>query len=285
MDVQAAFETDPKLSHAPMVQCCVLSNIENSHRRPVYDIQWMPPQLEVSNCVCVRACVRACVRDVCDVCVCVCVYVSTYVRTCISCSSMHACVACVCVCVCAPFCLHSVRIYLCSFKFVCICVNTWMCTALCPSTVLDMLFLSVWSSFRLIQRVAKLWRAMNRLKPSACSWSLPVQMGMLQTVTPSRLHTYVRMHILVLPLQRTVMFWDLRPPPPKPGTKPPDPSVPSHLHLNLTWKPFIKVRTYLPTYINRYTLGRDCHCTAYSTVLYIQYNTYVHYTQYCIFIK
>ena len=116
MDVQAAFETDPKLSHAPMVQCCVLSNIENSHRRPVYDIQWMPPQLEVSSCVCVCACVLACVcacvrACVCDVCVCVracvrvcamclcvCVYVSTYVRTCISCSNRHACVACVCVC-------------------------------------------------------------------------------------------------------------------------------------------------------------------------------------------
>ena len=104
MDVQAAFETDPKLSHAPMVQCCVLSNIENSHRRPVYDIQWMPPQLEVSSCVCVCACLRACVRacvcvcDVSDVCVCVCVCLCQYIRTYISCSSMHACVACVCVC-------------------------------------------------------------------------------------------------------------------------------------------------------------------------------------------
>lgn len=51
--VQAVFDTDPKLSHAPMVQCCVLSNIESGHRRPIYDIQWMPPQLEVSSCVCV----------------------------------------------------------------------------------------------------------------------------------------------------------------------------------------------------------------------------------------
>ena len=102
------------------------------------------------------------------------------------------------------------------------------------------------------------------------------------------IHMYVRLYILVLPLQRTVMFWDLRPPPPKPGTKPPDPSVPSHLHLNLTWKPFIKVPTYLCTHLNRYVHTRkslSLHSIQYCTVLYIQYNTYVHYTQYCIFIK
>ena len=93
-------------------------------------------------------------------------------------------------------------------------------------------------------------------------------------VTPFRLHTYVRLYILVPPLQRTVMFWDLRPPPPKPGTKPPDPSVPSHLHLNLTWKPFIKVPTYLCTHLNRYVHTRkrlSVHSIQYCNVHTIQH--------------
>ena len=66
--MQAVFETDPKLSHAPMVQCCVLSNIESSHRRPIYDIHWMPPQLEVSSGVrdlCVSMCIYAHVHPLC----------------------------------------------------------------------------------------------------------------------------------------------------------------------------------------------------------------------------
>ena len=83
--MQAVFETDPKLSHAPMVQCCVLSNIESSHRRPIYDIHWMPPQLEVSS-------------GVCDLCVSMCIYARTYAL----CVCAYACVMCMCIlCACS----------------------------------------------------------------------------------------------------------------------------------------------------------------------------------------
>jgi WD40 repeat protein len=116
---QALFDTDPKLDHAPFVHYCVLSNIESGHRKPIYDIQWLPPQIEIDT-----------------------------------------------------------------------------------------------KSGDLIAK------NITEEKPEC-----------VQFVTAS--------------IDGSVMFWDLRPPPPKPGSKAPDnltqDSLPTHLQLNLTWKPFMKV--------------------------------------------
>ena len=87
---------------------------------------------------------------------------------------------------------------------------------------------------------------------------------------------------------RSVMFWDLRPPPPKPGSKAPDnltqDSLPTHLQLNLTWKPFMKVQyvqyvhTYVRTYSTRYSVT-----VLVSATLYVR--TYVHkYQRICTYV-
>ena len=46
--IQAIFDTDPKLDHAPMVQYAAASSIKDSHSLSVSDVQWVPDHIEVS---------------------------------------------------------------------------------------------------------------------------------------------------------------------------------------------------------------------------------------------
>ncbi len=45
--VQAIFDTDPKLDHAPMVQHCVIASIKEGHSRDISNIQWIPHNIEI----------------------------------------------------------------------------------------------------------------------------------------------------------------------------------------------------------------------------------------------
>nr|WAW84845.1 axonemal dynein intermediate chain 3 [Halisarca dujardinii] len=112
---QALFSTDPKLDHAPFVHHCVLSNIESGHHKPINDIQWLAPQIEIDT------------------------------------------------------------------------------------------------------------KTGDTISKNITEEQPECQ----QLVTAS--------------VDGMVLFWDLRPPPPKPGAKPADPNLLPHLQLNLTWKPFLKV--------------------------------------------
>lgn len=47
--LQAIFDTDPKLDHAPIVQYCTLSSIEHGHTQPVCDLVWVPDHVEVCH--------------------------------------------------------------------------------------------------------------------------------------------------------------------------------------------------------------------------------------------
>ena len=44
---QAIFDTEPKLDHAPIVQCTVLSSIEGGHANSITDLTWIPEHIEV----------------------------------------------------------------------------------------------------------------------------------------------------------------------------------------------------------------------------------------------
>ena len=46
--LQAVFETDPKLDHAPIVRHVALSSIEFGHKKMISDIQWIPKHIEVT---------------------------------------------------------------------------------------------------------------------------------------------------------------------------------------------------------------------------------------------
>ncbi len=47
--MQAIFDTDPKLDHAPMVQYAAVSSIKDSHSLAVCHVQWVPEHIEVST--------------------------------------------------------------------------------------------------------------------------------------------------------------------------------------------------------------------------------------------
>lgn len=47
--MQAMFDTDPKLDHAPMVQYCATASIKDSHSREVGDVQWVPHSIEICH--------------------------------------------------------------------------------------------------------------------------------------------------------------------------------------------------------------------------------------------
>ena len=160
-----------------------------------------------------------------------------------------------------------------------------MCIALWQSTVLNMLFLSVWSSFRLIQRVAKLWRAMNRLKLSACSWSLLVQMGMLQNHHKcySTSFTYIRTYVCTywfclckgLSCSGTyALLYPSQAPSPLTLLCRPTYTLTSHGSPSSRYLP-----TYLCTHLNRYVHTRkslSLHSIQYCTVHTIQHIRTLH---------
>ena len=45
--IQAIFDTDPKLDHAPIVLYCASSAIKEGHSMSVSDVQWIPNQIQL----------------------------------------------------------------------------------------------------------------------------------------------------------------------------------------------------------------------------------------------
>ena len=45
--IQAIFDTDPKLDHAPIVLYCASSAIKEGHSMAVSDVQWIPSQIQL----------------------------------------------------------------------------------------------------------------------------------------------------------------------------------------------------------------------------------------------
>lgn len=45
--LQAMFDTEPKLDHAPIVSYVALSSIDTGHSKGVTDVEWVPENLEV----------------------------------------------------------------------------------------------------------------------------------------------------------------------------------------------------------------------------------------------
>ena len=47
LQLQAIFDTDPQLDHAPIVLYCASSAIKEGHSMAVSDVQWIPSQMQI----------------------------------------------------------------------------------------------------------------------------------------------------------------------------------------------------------------------------------------------
>ena len=124
--------------------------------------QRLPQRMCVCMCMCVCVCclcVCVCLMCVCVVCVsgfksmCVCVSEYMCLSLCVRACVMSACVVCVCMCVCV-----CVGMSVCVSVCVCICVclqmSLWVSIYLCPPMPFYVSFLSVESTYRLVQSVS-----------------------------------------------------------------------------------------------------------------------------------